>query len=180
MFLTAPKNISKPVLKFCSEITPTPAPVYLQVETFSDAILDECYGNVEKYIEQHGGSIQYGWQIAEWPNIMIEFQFHAVWVSPSGGYKEIAPKSPDTDRILFLPDPDRKYQGKQINNIRKALKESQSIKDFIDSSNKFFELMNAGELADQHGEITMTPEMQAVQTRKQAAFLKILEEENIT
>lgn len=179
MLQTAPKTISEFVLKFCSEITSVFPPVYLQIESFSGAIPDECYENVEKYIKQYGGSIQYGWQIWEWPNVMIEAEFHAVWVSASGEYKEVTPKASGIDKVLFLPDPTRKYRGKQINNIRKALKEKQSIKDFIDSSNKLFELLNRGELADQYGLITMTPEMKVVQTALQKAFLKILEEENI-
>jgi hypothetical protein len=183
MLQSAPANISNYVIAFCSEITPEPEPIYLLVEPFNGSTPNECYINVGKYIQANGGSVQYGWQIWEWSNIMIEAEFHAVWVSPNGQYKDVTPKDFGINKILFLPDPNRRYEEKQINNIRKALKNTQAIKDYIQSADRMFELLNEGDLANQHGAVGLTlsqaTAIQDEQQNGQRAFLRILQEEGI-
>lgn len=183
MLQNAPAEVTEQVLTFCEEIASESKPVYLSVEPLPYAIINECYTNVDRYIQAHGGTVQYGWQIWEWPKVMIEAEFHAVWVSPEGQYKDVTPKPRGINRVLFLPDHVRRYQGRQINNIRKALKDTQSIKDYIDSFDRMFSLMNEGDLAEQHGEVLLTPAqaiaIQEEQQTGQLAFLRILKEEGI-
>ena len=75
-------------------------------------------------VEKNGGGFQYGWQIWEWPDVMIEAEFHAVWNSPQGILIDITPKQIDTHKILFLPDANRTYEGKQVNNFRQPLRQT--------------------------------------------------------
>ncbi|WP_446719506.1 SEC-C domain-containing protein [Inquilinus sp. OTU3971] len=43
-----------------------------------------CYWNVEKHVNQHGGSKVNGWLLNWWPRLYTEAMHHAVWKSPSG------------------------------------------------------------------------------------------------
>jgi hypothetical protein len=52
---------------------------------------------------------------------MIEGEFHAVWVSPDGGFLDVTPKADGERQILFIPDPDRVYQRRHVENVRLAL-----------------------------------------------------------
>jgi len=113
-------------------------------------------------IRNKGGSIQYGWQIWETlPNLMVEAEFHAVWKDGNGVFHDITQKSlPNIKQILFLPDHSRKYLGKQIDNVRIPLQDEVLIKQFIENAEKYFEATNRGALANYHGEIIATQEIE--------------------
>ena len=78
------------------------------VTPVDEAVMLDCFVNVSRYAERFGGSIQYGWLIWEWPTIMIEAEFHAVWVTPQGALKDITPNPFGMGQVLFLPAPDIK------------------------------------------------------------------------
>ncbi len=151
--------------------------MYLDIEHIEGMKENECYWNVEKMIKERGGTIQYGWQIWEaLAGVMIEAEFHSVWVNPAGNYHDITPKSlPGFDRILFLPDPNRRYEGRQIDNVRVALRENPAIQAFIESAEKYFEVTNRGELADYHGELVLTQEMKELRLLQAELFLEIIQ-----
>jgi hypothetical protein len=103
---------NKKVKDLCFMVVPNSTAVYLNVELSDDSVLNECYENVAKMIKKKGGSIQYGWQIWETlSGVMIEAEFHAVWVDDEGVFHDITPKSLPVDKILFLPDHARRYEG---------------------------------------------------------------------
>lgn len=81
------------------------------------------------------GRIQYGWTIWEWPRIMIEAEFHAIWISPDNIPIDITPNEYNVRRILFLPDDTRQYdfnkEGMRIDNVRRPLCDNQLVHDFI-------------------------------------------------
>jgi len=129
---------------------------------------------VRNQIEAHGGSVCYGWQIWEWPNVLINAEFHAVWKDPSGSLVDITPKPPPIQRILFLPDPTREYDGRQVNNVRRPLRNDPAIKRFIKDCDREFEISNRGDRATQYDRIDVEEdewkELEAIKKRK-AEFL---------
>jgi hypothetical protein len=141
------------VREFCYEISSDREPAYLDVSPSEQDISLDCFMNVEKHIAKAGGSIQYGWRIWEWPNTLIEAEFHAVWRTPDGKLVDTTPAPKDFRRILFLPDASRSYEGRQVDNIRKALYKHPLVAEFIRLWEEQFEIYNRGERAHMHGEM---------------------------
>ena len=164
------------VIKLCKRLSPDFEPILLKIETVGGAIENECFQNVAKAIALHGGTVQYGWRIWEGlPGLMIEAEFHAVWIDEEGITHEVSTQAlPDEDHILFLPDNSTKYDGKQIDNVRVPLVEDPLVKDFISSAEAFYQAMNEDALAEYHGEVVMTPEMKVLVYRQQDLMLKII------
>jgi SEC-C motif len=161
MLTGTPKQISPTIRKFCQSITPNAKPIYLSVKATPANIALDCFMNVEKRIAKEGGTVQYGWRIWEWPRIMVEAEFHAVWRSPDGTLVDITPAHHNLPGVLFLPDPERIYEGQQVDSIRLALTNNPLIHEFININKRLFEIYNEGELANQHGEISLREDAKA-------------------
>jgi len=155
------------VRELCQRLVPGEIPDVLSVEAPSWAKLNDCIGNTKRMVTRRGGGVDYGWQLWEtFRGVMIEAEFHAVWVDERGRRHDVTPKPlPSIRETVFLADPNLVYNGRQIDNIRVALIDDQIVHDFIAASEAFFETTNRGELADFHGELTLTPEMQAIRMR---------------
>lgn len=153
--MSVPDKDKPHVAEFCHEINETAQPVYLETPLGQDGIKD-CFVNVEKRIERSGGSVQYGWRIWEWSKTMIEGDFHAVWVNPEGTLVDVTPSGRDDRRILFVPDSNREYQGRQVNNIRKALFKNPLLTEFIELCDEQFVILNKGERANLNADPLMT------------------------
>ncbi len=126
----APTELPARIMDFCRPISAA-QPMVMEVERLSFAVPGECYSNVEEQVRQAGGSAVYGWQIWDWPAILTEAEFHAVWRDPSGSLHDITPKIDGDATIVFLPDPSRTYQGRRIDSIRRAASANQIVADFI-------------------------------------------------
>jgi hypothetical protein len=98
-----------------------------------------------------------GWAIWEWPKVFIEAEFHAVWCSPTGEFLDLTPRPLLSEHILFLPDATLKYDGRQIDNIRRALVKDNDLTRFLFIFRRQFEILNKGDLAFQHGAISLPP-----------------------
>ena len=162
MKITTPNEINETVKSFYESIVKDGKTVFLDLKSEPDAVELYCTENVEKKIKRDGGKVQYGWQIMITEPVFIEAQFHVVWVDKDNDMHDITPRQDkDTGKILFLPDSNLKYENKQINNIRKALVKDKMVDDFIETSDRYFEATNRGDLALKHGMITsndVTPE----------------------
>lgn len=166
MITTTPKTITKDIKEFCNRIVKGQPPIYLDINPDSEAEPLDCFINVKRKIDKEGGDVQYGWIIWEIPTIMVEAEFHAVWISPEKKLIDITPCSREMDnktidirRILFLIDPSIRYEGKQVNNIRQPLRDDCLIKEYITIADKFFEETNKGDSAYNHGLIELPPEV---------------------
>ncbi|MCB1065809.1 MAG: hypothetical protein KDN20_23185 [Verrucomicrobiae bacterium] len=124
-----PKLITKPTLRFCRTIVPQGQPQFIRCNSVKTGDRNECYGNVARYCEEHGGEAQHGWAIWEYPKVYIEAEFHCVWRSPENELIDITPNLPPYTWILFLPDPKRIYRDRLIDNIRKPLRRDKEILD---------------------------------------------------
>ncbi len=167
---------SQKVIELCQKIAPGSKPIYLSLEAMSGAIVNECYGNVEKMIKNKGGTIQYGWQIWETlPELLIEAQFHAVWVDDTEIFHDVTPKDfPTIDKILFLSDSTRKFTGQQVNSFRLSLKSDPLVEEYIKREEEYFKITNEGSLANQFG-IINTPEVEEAHSRKVMALVAVLQ-----
>ena len=170
-------NTMPNIIALCEQLVSNGEPLYLNVEVINGSIKNECYKNVESMIKNKGGTIQCGWQIWETiPDLMAEAEFHAVWADNSGKLHDITPKSlPEINQILFLPDPVRKYGGRQIDNVRVLLQDEILIKQFIENAKKYFEATNRDEMANYHGYIVANSEIQKLVEEKNEIFLKIIQ-----
>ncbi len=110
--------------------------------------------------------MQYGWTIWYLPGVLMEAEFHAVWLSSDGDYLDVSPHPIHLhpERILFLPDPNTAYRGRQIDNVRIPLSKDPKVREFKRHNEEKFRLLNEGELADQHGPVTV-PQLRPILRR---------------
>ncbi len=151
-----PDKVTSPIKTLINRIAPGEQPQYVKVLIESDAEIGECFASLERKIKRNGGRIQFGWAIWYLPGILMEAEFHAVWISPEGDLIDISPRPIQFKEIMFLPDPSNVYQGKQIDNIRIPLNKDPKVKEFISLCEEHFKIMNEGELALKHGPISIS------------------------
>lgn len=165
------------VKKLCERLSPGIACVLLKVESIKGAIENECFQNVQKAIDLHGGEIKYGWKLLEsLPNLKLEAEFHAVWINSHGVLHEVSlPPTPETDSVLFLPSDSLSYNGKQVDNIHVPLTDDPLVIDYIEMEKAYYETSNRGDLADFHGYMEPTIEMRAIRFRQQDLLGQIIE-----
>ncbi len=101
---TTPPEITRAVRRLIETVVSRGEAVYLPVKSEADAVVNECFPNVETKIARAGGHMLCGWQLWEWPHVLVEAEFHAVWVSPEGEMVDITPKLHGETRVLFVPD----------------------------------------------------------------------------
>jgi hypothetical protein len=173
-----PAELSPALVSLCQEIVPGGTPIYVDVHPVQGQPSNECFPIVEDRVRREGGGAVCGWSLWEMPTVFIEAEFHAVWRSPSNELFDIAMKKRPTQRILFLADPRRRYEGHQINNIRKPLNRHPAVVGFLNTFDEEFDLMNRGERAYQHGDIILDDdealEFQDIQRSRALYELEIL------
>ena len=153
-----PDKVNSPIKRLINRIAPGEQPQYVPVLIESDAEINECFANIERKIKRDGGGIQYGWVIWYLPGILMEAEFHAVWISPEGDLIDISPRPLHFKEIMFLTDSSITYMGRQIGNIRIPLSKTPEVKEYIRLHEEFFKITNEGELADKHGPINLPPD----------------------
>lgn len=108
-----------------------------------DAIVGECFPNVQAKIVRDGGTIAYGWLIWEWPRVFIEAEHHAVW-DAGGTFVDITPHVHNEPAVLFLPDPQRAYDykgQKRLINVKRSLGQFKSVDAWIAASDTMQQAM---------------------------------------
>jgi hypothetical protein len=144
--------------------------------TPNDRLSDgDCFPCIDQRVASMGGEAVLGWAIWERPKVFIEAEFHAVWKSPEGVLHDIVPRRLPVQRILFLRDPHRRYNGVQVNNFRRALTHNKDVKELIRIFDTAHRLWNEGELAEYHGELDLMkhPKLLAIERDKRAICEKI-------
>ncbi len=151
MTTRTPEAVTRRVRVLCKRIAPGIEPVFVPVRPESDAVENECFVNLGRKVRRDGGRIQHGWAIWIWPPVLIEGEFHGVWVSPGEELVDVTPNLYKMSRILFLPDPKRVYQGRQVDNIRMPLRDDPLLHELLRLLRKRFQVYNAGERANVTG-----------------------------
>jgi hypothetical protein len=126
-----PVTITPQIMELCQGLVPDVRPMRVSVRPIRGARYLECFGNVQEKIKVSGGGIQHGWVIGEWPGIIVEAEFHAIWKDANGAYECVTPRVPRETQILFLPDPVKVYVGIPTPNQRLALRNDGVVQEFI-------------------------------------------------
>jgi hypothetical protein len=134
----APKSIHKFVLELIAKIGSNKEPRWVPLQP-QGGRANNCFFNVPEHIEKNGGSVQYGWTIWQLANLLIEGEFHAVWVSPLEEWIDVTPKVDKESEILFVPDEKNIYQGVPVNSFRMPIIDAPEARRFIKTSNEEFE-----------------------------------------
>lgn len=145
MATITPTSIDERVRALCSKLVPNRDPIYVPVQPEHDAEIEDCFVNVARKVDREGGTILHGWQIWDWVGVLIEAEFHAIWVSPSGENVDLTPKKDEEQRILFLPDPAKRWTGQYIDNVRQPLAVTQLFKDLEAVSKRLVLAYNRGQ-----------------------------------
>jgi len=173
-----PANLSSSILALCQELVPGGKPEYVDVRPIQGAPINDCFPIVHDRVLAEGGAAVYGWSIWEQPTLFVEAEFHAVWCTPNNGLIDITAKNHPIMRILFLVDPSRHYEGHQVKNVRRALRNHPSIAGFLETCDEEFEFINRGQRAYQHGKITEqgaeAVEYEQIQRRKMLYCVEML------
>jgi hypothetical protein len=133
---TTPKQITSMLEQLCNDLNPKSPPLWVEVIPETWAHQNECFPNVQGKIDRDGGSYVNGWVIWQWANIMIEAEAHSVWQSPAGKLVDITPHRHDEHTILFVPDPNVKYEGIVIPNKRAPMTTSPKVAYLIGLMNE--------------------------------------------
>ena len=137
-----PGKITEQIITLCNEIDKSQQPYRVPVKPESWAEPKECFFNVKAKVEKDGGKIQFGWAIWEWPNVMIEAEFHAIWISPQNTPIDITPNAANMQKILFLPDCEFEYDYStdyyRVPNIRRPLSNNPLVLDLIRVKEEIF------------------------------------------
>lgn len=173
-----PAEVSSCLRAFIQELVPGGQPFYVDVTPLEKASTNDCFIHVPERVQIDGGSQILGWALWELPGVFLEAEAHAVWLRPDGQYLDIAPKNSGTARVFFLPDLSLQFEGRQINNVRRALVSDEAVQAYLDTFTDKFELLNRGDRIGQFGEITLrdeeATEYHKIQARRANAFLRVL------
>ena len=145
MTTVTPALIDDSIRALCSRLVPDGVPIYVSVHPEHDAEIEDCFVNVARKVNREGGTILHGWQIWDWVGVLVEAEFHAIWVSPDGANVDLTPKKDGEQRILFLSDPARRWTGQYIDNVRQPLVVTQLFKDLEAVSKRLVLEYNRGE-----------------------------------
>lgn len=98
-----------------------------------------CQTNVAKKIAEAGGRALIGWRIWKSP-VLLEAEYHHLWVSPEGEIQEITPGNDTEEYILFVVDPNQEYNGYPVQNKRKILLDIPEVHKMIELQDKIYEI----------------------------------------
>jgi hypothetical protein len=170
---TTPAKISTHIKKLCRKIGTGWAPQWVPVEPRLDSGFRDCFADVGRQVEEHGGSLVSGWLIWEHPGVLLDAEFHAIWKSPEGNLLDVTEKADRERRVLFVPDGTRTFAGHRIDNVRLPIGKDPLIAEFIKSKELFQQSFEA-EHAEKVGMVALSPELTALQYESDRLWSMVL------
>lgn len=104
MSMTTPIEITYHIRQFGLSLVPAAVPLFVPFDPSLSGIVDNCFDNVAKLVKYYGGRSLLGWTIWEWPGVLLEATFHAVWEREDGELLDPTPKADGENTTLFVPD----------------------------------------------------------------------------
>jgi hypothetical protein len=90
-------------------------PQYIPVRPAPHARVLECFLNIARHAERHGGQAVSGWMAWTDPHARYLYLVaHSVWQTPGGDLLDITPQRDGETSVLFAPDPRVVYWGRPI------------------------------------------------------------------
>lgn len=142
--MAIPSPTSPHTLEFADALSPGEPLIWVDVVPAEGAQKLACIDVVDKLVDECGGLRILGWALWEWPEVMIEGEFHAVWQTSTGDIVDPTPKESNESRILFLPDPQATVDCYQKDNVRRPLRNRREISDFIEIKERIYRARNRG------------------------------------
>jgi hypothetical protein len=130
--MTTPAEIRGDIIRFCNELSPGASPEFVGFDGSVAGVQDNCFSNVSRLVEALGGEALLGWTIWEWPGILLEAEFHAVWEDSNGRLIDPTPKADGETRVLFLSDPNAVDDGGITPSRHFPLVDWQEVAEYID------------------------------------------------
>jgi hypothetical protein len=170
--VTIPDINNADVQELCHSLVREPKPIYVNHQPLPRKPVQECFPIVAQHITEYGGSQVFGWAIIEVPGMWLEAEFHTVWQNKESYLLDVTPRQSAFEKILFLPDPVRKYEGLQVESIFRSLTQHPDVLRFIQLAHEFFVETNRGELALSPSYIR-TPRIAAIEAETQQLIRQI-------
>ena len=93
--------INEYLLEQCGRVHPDPKPLLIPCRPFGNAEYATCYFNVQRCVEAFGGTFVLGYSL--WANkAVLDFEAHAVWLTPESELVCVTPQMLGEREILFL------------------------------------------------------------------------------
>ena len=165
-FLSIPSGTEQEVVKLCRSLVPGQQPVHVKYQPVQGVPVRECFPVVARYAATYGGAMRVGWNIVKLNGIWLEAEFHGVWESPERSLIDLTPRDYPQPHYLFLPDPSRKYEGRQVESVFFPLTTHPAVIRHIQLAREFFHETNKGELATASS-FLQTPRIASLQEEMQ-------------
>lgn len=157
--VATPRWVHRFVHELVTKLTLSSEPRFVPVIPAKGASKSECFYNVPDHIAEHGGGCQFGWAIWQVANLFVEAEFHCVWVSPEGEWVDVTPKADEETRILFVPDPVRKWERRRVFNIRHPITDCPELQAFLAKCEEVDALMRDNASPVDPHEFTVSPDV---------------------
>lgn len=174
--LRTPNKRKDYVRSFCRKVCSGQAPVLVPHKPLAGKPLKECFSIVPEYIEINGGKQVFGWAIFELKKIWLEAEFHVVWETDDGELVDITPREVPIEKIFFLPEPSRKYEGIQVNSIFHVISKKPSVIKFVALSKDYYLAVNEGELENVQSGYIECPRAVEIQEEMNELLSQIVQE----
>ena len=169
--ILTPREISPLVFEACRTAVANPNPIHVPVRLEAYSQAEDCHRNVAEKTRQDGGQACSGWVIWEIPDWEIQLEFHSVWQSNQGSLVDLSPPLHGGTEVLFLPDPVRVYEGRNISSIHYPYDDSERCREYVDVADKINRVIFP---PGKPGKSPFVPtaEMAALQARLRDIFIK--------
>lgn len=165
------REISPLIIEACRTVVANPNPVHVPVRLDVYSNDEDCHRNVAEKIRRDGGRASSGWVIWEIPDWEIQLEFHSVWQGNQGSPVDVSPPLHGGPEVLFLPDPIRVYEGRNISSIHYPYDDSERCREYVDVADKINRVIFP---PGKPGKSPFVPtaEMAALQARLRDIFIK--------
>ncbi len=128
MAFVDPSRFSNPLRRFARSLVPGGEPLVAAPLPLPESLADEPWYSVGRAVAALGGSRVDGWCLQEWPGKALRARFGACWRDPGGRLWNVLPGG---ETWLFLPDPQRRYEGAPIAARYLSLQRDALLDDYL-------------------------------------------------
>lgn len=156
--------------QICREIRCDLDPVMIPYQKIRGAKGGECFQNVRNYVERFGGEVVDGWVVWETPPLLVQAEFHSVWLRPDRVLVDVTPPLHRGHLTTFLRAvPGDTYKGLNRSAVYLPYDDTDLARRFVALSRRFSALVYPeGEI--QTTQYTLTSEIREITIKKAQIF----------